>query len=110
MRIKKEELKTMFELIVKKYLLEFLNNFDEEDEELDLSCIHQVGEQNGGVYDFADAYLDFDNIRYCVDNKIKSEKLMEYFHYSVDNYTNTEYPTRNFINWLKLQKEEKTNV
>lgn len=40
-----------------------------------------VGGNVGGVVEVSDYFLDFDDIRYCVDNKVAWDELTEWYDY-----------------------------
>jgi len=95
--------------IVEKYLVKFLESSDDY---LDFWVSDEIGGMACISYDL---FIDFDSIRYCVDNKIsvntyreyQEDTLERYFKdpkndyrdYVKEKYFTNSFP--NFQNWLK---------
>lgn len=69
------------EFIVKYFELE------EEDTE-DGIVFYWVGGEVGGVFEFADYYINFSDVIFCLKNKVCIDKYFSYYYWNLNNHPN----------------------
>ena len=78
--ISNAELKKDFERVANDYIKMLCALW-----ELDEYYGYWIGDEIGGLYDFADGYvtINYDDIRYCIDNDVKLEEYVDWQNYIV---------------------------
>lgn len=77
---KASTLKKEFEKTANNYLKLLCDSWD-----LDEYYGYWVGDEVGGIYDFADGYItiNYDDIRYCVENDVKLKDFIDWQEYII---------------------------
>jgi len=83
-------LKKRYEEIINEYCDKFCGD--------DYYISYWVGDRIGGICEVSDAFLNFSDIKYCVDNDIDPDKLI----IDYNDYALAEKKPANFESWLKL--------
>lgn len=87
-------MKKEFEKIVKKYILAF-------EKKHNIIFDNWVGNNIGEIAFFGDYFINFDDIRFDIDNDIKKEKFFEWYDLTLDSATEGK-PLINYKNYCKL--------
>ena len=90
-------MKNAYEKAVNAYVEKFLECFEEEDRPY---SVYWIGGHVGTIAEISDYFFDFHDIKYCVDNKIDSQKLFDYFDEIMENHYKLE-SIPNFPSWIK---------
>ena len=93
----KEKLKKQYEAACNAYLAELLKMW-----ELDAYYGYWIGDEVGGVYDYADGSIDISmaDIIYCVENDVTREQFDEWSEYICDA-SEFHFATPNLKSWMK---------
>lgn len=101
--------KQQYKNAVHAYCEEFYENyFCEKEEKSEYYCKYRptlwVGQETGGILavNGCDIYLNFDDIRKIVDNKIPVDDWTEWFYWQLED---TEKNRTNVDVWYKLNKK-----
>lgn len=73
-------LKERFDAIANEYVKSFCKMYG-----FDALDAYWIGSDVGGILDLEDYTFNFDDIRYCVDNKVKWSCLIKWYDYNMDN-------------------------
>jgi hypothetical protein len=93
----KRQLKDQWEKACNGYLVELLRMW-----ELDSYYGYWIGDEVGGVYDYADGSFDIgmDDIIYCVEHDVTREQYDEWQEYIIDA-TKFGFDTPNLKSWMR---------
>ena len=93
----KRQLKEQWEWSCNSYLVELLRMW-----ELDACYGYWIGDEVGGVYDYADGSIDISmaDIIYCVENDVTREQFDEWSEYICDA-SEFGFATPNLRSWMK---------
>lgn len=93
------ELSKEYEKLKEKYINKFIEKL-EDNEDIEYSDFAISDE----YITFGDASFSYSELRYCVDNNIKSDNLIEYFWWCVEE-TDDIKAIPNFEVWVKYGTE-----
>lgn len=86
--------KKAYEILIKWYVEAFAYLFRDD------TTIDDFVIEDEHIF-YSDIYLSYDEIRYSVDNKLNSQRLIDYNNWYVDNYE-IYVSIPNFKSWLKM--------
>lgn len=91
-----KELRKKFGDACNEYLLKFCkkHGFDPDD-------AYWVANDPGTILCVADYFFDFSDIQYDIDNNAPKGKIIEYYHYSLEEAMNNGSPGVNYRSFLK---------
>ena len=75
---------TNIELLQLKFIdiiTEYIKLFEEKE---DMKCQGFVGQQFGGVCEFADMFFDFLDIKYSIDNNLPKGMIIQWYDYNLE--------------------------
>ena len=98
----KNTLNQRFNSIAEDYRREFMKTYFSDDDG-SIAMSDWVGDEIGGVLCVSDdLFFGFDDMRYCIDNKVWNEDLMQWYDYCVRvNLIDCDLHTPNLDYWLK---------
>lgn len=98
----KNTLNQRFNSIAEDYRREFMKTYFSDDDG-SIAMSYWVGDEIGGVLCVSDdLFFGFDDMRYCIDNKVWNEDLMQWYDYCVRvNLIDGDLHTPNLDYWLK---------
>lgn len=98
----KNTLNQRFNALAEDYRREFMKTYFSDDDG-SIAMSDWVGDEIGGVLCVSDdLFFGFDDMRYCIDNKVWNEDLMQWYDYCVRvNLIDCDLHTPNLDYWLK---------
>lgn len=99
----KNTLNQKFNALCEEYRKAFVEYYFTEEEGGEPAGSWWISDEPGGVLCVNDdVFFGFDEMRYCVDNDVEYEDLMEWYDYTLRlGLIDQEIPTPNFNSWLK---------
>lgn len=96
-------LKHRYLSLCEEYRKKFVEHYFTEEEDVVPTESFWVGGDAGGILCVNDdVFLGFDQIRYCIDNDVEYEDLMEWYDYTLRlGLIDESIPTPNLTSWLK---------
>jgi hypothetical protein len=67
-------------------------------EKHDMKFDYWVAGQTGTICQLGDYFFDFQDIRFDLESKQKSENILDWYDYSIEG----NYKTENYRNWCKI--------
>lgn len=94
------ELKTQFKEIAEKYVITFLtkHNFHENGE---ITEWRWIRDNAGGVLEVSDYFINFDDIRFDIDNEVPADQFFEWYDHDLNLAMKNRKKRVNYENWLK---------
>lgn len=91
-----------FVALAEDYRREFMKTYFSDDDG-SIAMSDWVGDEIGSVLCVSDdLYFDFDDMRYCVDNNVQEEDLMQWYEYRVRvTLIDDDLHTPSLDHWLK---------
>lgn len=98
----KNTLNQKFNALCEEYRMEFMKTYFSDDDG-SIAMSDWVGDEIGGVLCVSDdLFFCFGDMRYCVDNNVWNEDLMEWHDYTLRlGLIDEAIPTPNLTSWLK---------
>lgn len=92
-----KDLKELYNKVVEEYCIEFCKKYDFDDYDASM----WVSDDIGGVLCVSDYFINFSDIKYCIDNNVSWKDFVRWYDYCIDlGMIDTSLPMPNLNSWI----------